>query len=105
MRGEAYAAYGAVLEDDSADARHRLRAGVSHAMRLPRARTKRRGISGELDSLGLEILAERLEHLLDDALRIEAGASVHRGRAVVVKEHVRQHHRAEAQHAAIEHAV
>ena len=39
------------------------------------------------------VLAERLEHLDDDALGVEPGLGVHRGRAVLVDEDVGQHHR------------
>src|SRR6202012_6304505 len=34
--------------------------------------------SGEFDGLGLDVLAERLEHLGDDALGIQPGAGIHR---------------------------
>src|SRR6204780_5911897 len=60
--------------------------------------------SGQLHRFGLEVLAERFEHLGDDALGVEAGAGIHRVRRVVIVECVGQHHRAHPQ-PAVEHAV
>src|SRR5437762_11009790 len=62
------------------------------ASRPQTRRLARRGvtgpISGQLDRFGLEILAERLEYLGNDAFGVEAGAGVHRGRRVVLQEYV-----------------
>src|SRR5262249_56519598 len=58
--------------------------------------------SGEPDGLAAQVLAERLEHLGDDAFGVEAGLAIHGGRRVLVDEQVGQHHRADLD-AAIEH--
>src|SRR5438552_16620895 len=61
-------------------------------------------VSSELDRLGLVVLAERVEHLGDDALGVEAGMGIHRVRRIMVDELVGQDHRAHPQ-TAVEHAV
>src|SRR5690348_17484036 len=63
---------------------------VFDAIRPPPQERERWKSSGQLHRLGLEILPQRLEHLLDDALGVETGAGIHRGRRVVIKELVRQ---------------
>src|SRR5262245_11510067 len=47
----------------------------------------------------LHLPAERLEHLGDDATRIEPGRDIHRRRAVLIDEGVGQHHRSHFQSA------
>ena len=50
------------------------------------------GTRVECDADSGDVSAERLEHLRDDAVGVEPGLGVHRRRAVLIDEHVRQHH-------------
>src|SRR5436190_1296069 len=60
----------------------------------PTTLTRRAPGSGQLNRLGLVVLAERVEYLGHDALGVEAGVGIHRIRRVVVDELVGQDHRA-----------
>jgi hypothetical protein len=59
---------------------------------------------GHLHRLGSDVLAERLEHLSDDAFGVEPRSLVHGGRRILVDKYVGQYHRAHLQ-TAVEHAL